>query len=550
MPRRAAVLRSGWSAYGTASGETPLSVDLSSEPVRGAHWVLDGVRNGQDLAELLGARLERYLHDANLDDWIEKLRVAALDARGVARAPTAIVDGVLAARAFSHVPPTDQEQLFHDDVRTATQPTGTDPDKDARRAGVRRALRQVAADLDAVADLTMAQSVHSLLQDNPEAASAALAVTGGGDGAVPRIDVTATQRDAQLISHRVVAMWTGSPPAEPTSPLGAAEPRLTHWLEQLLPTPDRVVADVKVTDPASGVTIKETLTLSDLGVTSVEAALLAGAAPSQARSRLGRSVTAGATTITDARLVVEVDLAAPKSRSDGAVSVDEFGLIGAAMLDVLGRTRPLGAADLVLPTVDVSASGFDAVELESRTAAVEKAIGSLLTDLSGGPTDRVAALVRCAAIGVPKAIAAIEAAPTDRGAVTPISAELERRLAATVEKSSDRVEMALARLRQLCGEALPIVPEFYAGRRSGSGRLGILGLASPAGGPGPARRGCVSTAGSDPISVRPWSCCSSPSPLRAVRSARTASPRSLTRLVRGLRWTVHRTTVTVCRSFR
>jgi len=339
----AAVLRSGWSAYGTASGETPLSVDLSSMPVRGAQWVLDGVRNGQDLAELLGARLERYLHDAHLDEWIETSRVAALAARDLEREPTAIVDGLLAARSFSRVTPTDQEGDFRMAVRLATSPTG-DPAVDRPRTAVRRALRQLAADLDAVADLTMAQSVHSLLQDNPEAASAALSVTGGGDGAVPRIDVTATQRDAQLIGHRVLAMWTGpAPAAVPTSPLGAVEPRLMGWLEKLLPAPDQVVADLKVTDPTTGVVVVDTVALSDLGFPSVEAALLAGAVPTQERSRLGRAVAAAAAAITGPGLVVEVDLAATKSQAEGAISVDEFGLIGAAMIDVLGRTRPLTA---------------------------------------------------------------------------------------------------------------------------------------------------------------------------------------------------------------
>lgn len=455
----AAVLRSGWSAYSTDSGETPLSVDLSSVSVRGAQWVLDGVRNGQDLAELLGARLERYLHDAHLDDWIETIRIAALKARGVTRTPTAIVDGVLAARSFSRVTPTDQEGAFRLAVNSATSPT-SDPAETARRAGVRRALRRVAADLDAVADLTMAQSVHSLLQDNPEAASAALAVTGGGDGAVPRMDVTATQRDAQLISHRVVAIWAGSAPSAATpSPLEAAEPRLLRWLEQLLPTPDRVMADVKVTDPVTGAIVADTVALSDVGVTSVEAALLAGAAPSQARSRLGRAVAAAAATITGAELVVEVDLAAPNSRSESAVSVDELGLIGAAMLDVLGRARPLTAADLVLPAADVSGTGFDAVELERRAADVEDSLVGLLADLSAGTTDRVSALVRCASIGVRSAIGAIEAGAGD-DAVVPIRAELKQRLESVAEPLPDRVETALSRLRVLCGETFPILPMF------------------------------------------------------------------------------------------
>ena len=279
---------------------------------------------------------------------------------------------------------------------------------------VRRCLRQVAADLDAVADLTMAQSVHSLLQDNTEAASAALAVTGGGDGSVPPIDVTSTQRDAQLISHRVVAMWSGTPKGEAGSPLGAAEPRLTPWLEQLLPAPAQVVADVEIVDERGTVTV-ETLALSDLGVSSVDAALLAGSAPTQERSRLGRAVAAAANLTTTPESVVVVDLSAAKSVSEDTISVDEFGLIGAAVLDVLGRSRPLAAADLVLPSVDASANMFDAGELDGRIAVVEAVLTRLHTVLSGELSERIAALVECAAIGITKSIKALEEGAGRRG---------------------------------------------------------------------------------------------------------------------------------------
>jgi hypothetical protein len=431
---------------------------LSSETVRGGHWVLDGVRNGQDLAESLGARLERYLHDARLDDWIETIRIAALQARGIASEPTAIVDGVLAARAFSRVAPTDQEAAFRTEVRSKTNPTGTDPLEDARRAAVRRCLRRAASDLDAVADLTMAQSVHSLLQDNSEAASAALAVTGGGDGSVPPIDVTSTARDAQLISHRVVAMWAGTPKGEASSPLGAAEPRLTPWLEHVLPAPDRVVADVEVIGEHGAMTV-ETMALSDLGMSSVDAALLAGAAPTQQRSRLGRAIAAAANVTTPRGSIVMVDLSAPKSVSDDTISVDEFGLIGAAVLDVLGRSRPLGAADLVLPSVDASANVFDAAELDDRIAPVEAVLGRLHSALSGEMSDRVGALVQCAAIGIPKSIKAIEDGAGDE-AVARIRAEVKRRLATVVKATRDPIETAMARLRLLCGEAYPILPTF------------------------------------------------------------------------------------------
>lgn len=71
----AAVLRSGHLAH--AGGQTPndpLAIDLSSARVRLAEWLLDGVRQGQPLAALLGYRFERSLHEGKLDQFIAVFR--------------------------------------------------------------------------------------------------------------------------------------------------------------------------------------------------------------------------------------------------------------------------------------------------------------------------------------------------------------------------------------------------------------------------------------------------------------------------------------------
>ncbi|MEI9927567.1 MAG: hypothetical protein WDN44_07485 [Sphingomonas sp.] len=59
----AAILRNGHHANATPDQPGLLAVDLSSERVRLAEQVLEGVRNGQSLGALLGYRLERLLHD-------------------------------------------------------------------------------------------------------------------------------------------------------------------------------------------------------------------------------------------------------------------------------------------------------------------------------------------------------------------------------------------------------------------------------------------------------------------------------------------------------
>ena len=71
----AAVLRSGFKP-GDAAKSTA-SINLSSERVRRAKWLLDGAREGVSLGALLGYRFERRLQDAGLASYIARFRVLA-----------------------------------------------------------------------------------------------------------------------------------------------------------------------------------------------------------------------------------------------------------------------------------------------------------------------------------------------------------------------------------------------------------------------------------------------------------------------------------------
>ena len=74
----AAVLRSGHLAH--AGNQMPndlLAIDLSSERVRLATWLLDGVRQGQPLGALLGYRFERRLQEAGKPQFISFFRELA-----------------------------------------------------------------------------------------------------------------------------------------------------------------------------------------------------------------------------------------------------------------------------------------------------------------------------------------------------------------------------------------------------------------------------------------------------------------------------------------
>ena len=107
----AAVLRSGHLAH--AGNQTPndlLAIDLSSERVRLATWLLDGVRQGQPLGALLGYRFERRLQEAGKPQFISFFReLAPLVARKLeqtdqpveAIAANNVVDGLELAAALA-----------------------------------------------------------------------------------------------------------------------------------------------------------------------------------------------------------------------------------------------------------------------------------------------------------------------------------------------------------------------------------------------------------------------------------------------------------------
>ena len=76
----AAVLRNGYLSNATPANRETLAVNLTSERVRTALALLEGIRAGQSLADLLGYQFERGLHDrhglAEVDKFIYKLRKA------------------------------------------------------------------------------------------------------------------------------------------------------------------------------------------------------------------------------------------------------------------------------------------------------------------------------------------------------------------------------------------------------------------------------------------------------------------------------------------
>ena len=186
----AAVLRSGFLAHG-GSADDVLAVDLSSARVRRALDLIDGVRHGEQLAAVLGYRIERDLRERQLGQYILGLRAVApltVEVDGTTDVVAAAVGGSVA----------DGEKLV--DLHAEGRLFGADgqpfPGDDPNRAVIESVIAGAADTVDALADVLLAESVHQLVRGDMASASAALAaIDEGGDSSRSPRDSHPAQRD-------------------------------------------------------------------------------------------------------------------------------------------------------------------------------------------------------------------------------------------------------------------------------------------------------------------------------------------------------------------
>lgn len=228
----AALLRSGYLARRKKAASrdnnkdsNAVAVNLSSDRIRLALHLVDGVRGGQSLGTLLGYRFERALHEQNLDRHIPAFRTIApgstdlvppgtIDDRTKAKLSHLVLDGLALVQKYR------QEMIPQDLLQACeTQLKGLD---DA---------------IDAVADLVLAESVHHVAQGNHVRAGATLEAIARGETPPPEIDFVRTPRTGMNHTHRIGVILSSPPTEAPwqiPTPRAQAEPALNHWVKELL----------------------------------------------------------------------------------------------------------------------------------------------------------------------------------------------------------------------------------------------------------------------------------------------------------------------------
>ncbi|MER7755285.1 hypothetical protein [Kitasatospora sp. NPDC097643] len=410
----AAVLRAGYVANATPDNPGTFAVNLSSERVRVALSLLDGLRQGQSLGALLGYRFERALHDRHNDVELDKFlpalrgafplrsgRLSAVDSAHPVELIEArnVVDGLALVRRATREPAFPEYPFG-----ASAMPEASEPERQAMNAEVQRLL-----DIhDALADLAVAEATHQVLSGNTERAGATLDAYAK-EGFPPDPAVVRTPRGGVTLTHRLGLKLTsglhpdhGAGVLRGNGPRAQAEPAVNAWLPTLLPTQMNVAVRVTWVDPVDGQERSRTVTQFDLQLQPLD--MLWGVRlgdEAVAKDPVNGVVPAGdtvdrirATTDLDDRIIGFV-IAKDQPRPDAKliirhtepiadkVTFFEVAPLIAALRTLLTTARPLRPSDLVpgAGTQQVDRAGDDAVSLpRERPAAVRASLDQLRQD--------------------------------------------------------------------------------------------------------------------------------------------------------------------------
>ena len=506
-----AILRSAHLAHAGADKQKPndlLAVDLSSERVRLASWLLDGVRQGQPLGALLGYRFERRLQEVKAPEFIAPFReLAPLVARklndagpGVAVEAVAannVVDGLALMRRWQKGKSTQPPQWTNDTIpfggavgQQKTKLPPFDPNNPKFNA-LQAELNLLEQSVDAVSDALMAEGVYQVVRGNPLRAANTVDSIAGGEAPPPELEVVQTPRSGVAHTHRLIALFSGKAAATrgwetAAHPFRAvAEPHLNTWAARLLGSPANVRCLIEQVELGTEKVINtKEVRLDDLRLAPLDFIYAVEGGQGQ-QAEIEQRILHHAVRMSGGFAPGSLLRVSPNRKAEWKTSelgYGEFSELLRTARKLFGAVRAIDDGDLNPPERSETFN-VDLDELEARAATARGSLEQAAKDFADQLAKPDAAnleqlrelILLAASFGVAGAVPLSPAgdSPTDRETLVAqaasIGKELEKRVAQMVaasagapETAAERRDRALNQLRIVFGKAFVVLPRFKA----------------------------------------------------------------------------------------
>ena len=242
-----------------------MSVNLSSERVRTAIRIIEGIQNGLSLGCILGADMERLIHDANkttperleLDSCIYPLRQRYPLMKND-QDDAAYKDAPVTITVLNGARLLDEYAVYknrgNSDVESWLKNTlnlfaGNDK-QDKKIKALMNIIDIIDDEKDALTDVVLTESVYKLTQGNTEASTAITRALKELKN-IPMPEVAEIPITSAQIDGYMLAMLPADAVCDkPNSLLASIEPKVEAWLQRMMHTTDKIY--MKVKDPVSG----------------------------------------------------------------------------------------------------------------------------------------------------------------------------------------------------------------------------------------------------------------------------------------------------------
>ncbi len=350
----AAILRNGYisNSYSNDDSENKnedfLAINLSSERVRLALSIIEGIRAGQSIAALLGYQFERGLHDRHdveVDSFIFELRKefplvgkqnSETETEESENAPIQSIEArnvINGADLIEHIKGLEVKE-YPFDLNGLPDNAST-----GEKKAIKEEIDKILNINDAIADLAIAESVHQVVQGNYDRAAATLDTYSKGNFP-PIPDLIQTPRSGITLTHRVgLHLETGLNPEDGLTPRSVAEPAINKWLTSVLPPLKDIVCRVSNRN--------EPVSAFDLNLTPIDLLYMVDTDSEQAMTSLDDALVyymyQKSEMRSDAGIFIEYT-----EPIEGKITFFELSPLIRSLRNLLLQSRPLKAGDITL----------------------------------------------------------------------------------------------------------------------------------------------------------------------------------------------------------
>ncbi len=398
----AAVLRNGFISHGKPDGNNVLAVNLSSERIRLALSVIEGIQGGQSLAALLGYHFERSLHDRKdltskgIDAYIYAIRkqfplvADKLKDTKVKNNTDSSVDPetipITAVEARNVVHGVNLVNHVKGQIGSGkSYPFGLtviNNDADIGKA-ITEAVNEMMDIGDAVADLGIAESVHHVVMGNYDRAAGVLeAYSKGNYPQEP--DVIRTPRSGATLTHRVAIPLTYISHTITGGPRARCEPSMNKWLSTILPSLSKIVCRCNYISRADGLPKSIEISLHDLGLEPLDLLYILRTLDSRSINELDDRFLHHLHTVKDPRLDGNITLNYTEESSDSTkFSVFQVTPLVKSLRALLIESQALTPTDITLPN-EASKKDMSPPELNAqRLEDLKISLSNVVTNAKG-----------------------------------------------------------------------------------------------------------------------------------------------------------------------